>query len=103
MALEALGIRFVLSTSTEDAVRTLQTGHYDLIISDMGRPPDSRAGYTLLTRVRDELRLNTPYLIYAGSNAPEHDAEARKCGANGSTGNPRDLFQRVVTVLGQST
>lgn len=103
MALEALGIRFVLSTSTDDAIERLHTERYDLIISDMGRPPDSQAGYTLLARVRDELKLKTPYLIYASSNAPEHDAEARQRGANGSTGNPGDLFQRVVAILGRGS
>ncbi len=99
MALEALGIRFVISTSTDDAVEKLRTGRYDLVISDMGRPPDSHAGYTLLSRVRDELKLKTPYLIYAGSNDPAHDAEAQKKGASGNTGNPRDLFRRVVGIL----
>jgi len=103
MALEALGIRFVLSTSTDDAIERLHIGRYDLIISDMGRPPDSQAGYTLLARVRDELKLKTPYVIYASSNAPEHDAEARRRGASGSTGNPRDLFQRVVAILGRGS
>ncbi len=101
MALEALGIRFVISTSTNDAIERLRSGRYDLIISDMGRPPDPQAGYTLLARVRDELKLKTPYLIYASSNAPEHDAEARRRGASGSTGNPRDLFQQVVALLGR--
>ncbi len=80
MALEALGIRFVISTSTDDAVEKLRAGRYDLVISDMGRPQDSQAGYTLLARVRDELNLQTAYLIYAGSSAPEHDAEARRRG-----------------------
>jgi CheY-like chemotaxis protein len=101
MALEALGISFVISMSTEDAVARLRSGRYDLIISDMGRPPDSQAGYTLLSRVREELKLKSPYLIYAGSNDPAHDAEARRRGASGSTGNPRDLFQRVVAILGR--
>lgn len=101
MALETLGIRFVISTSTDDAVERLRSERYDLIISDMGRPPDSQAGYTLLSKVREELKFKTPYLIYATSNAPEHDAEARQRGANGSTGNPRDLFQRVVAILGR--
>lgn len=99
MALEALGIRFVTSLSTEDALDKLRAGHYDLVISDMGRPPDSRAGYTLLSKIRDELRSNIPFLVYAGSNAPEHDAEARRRGANGSTASPSDLFQRVVSIL----
>lgn len=103
MALEALGIRFVISTSTDDAVEKLRAGRYDLIISDMGRPSDSQAGYTLLARVRDELKLKTPYLVYASSSAPEHDAEARRRGASGSTGNPRDLFQRVVAILGRES
>lgn len=102
MALEALGIRFVTSTSTDDALARLRSGAYDLVISDMGRPPDSRAGYTLLSKIRDELRLTVPYLVYASSNSPEHDAEARKLGASGSTGNPRDLFRRVVELLGQT-
>ena len=103
MALEALGISFVISMSTDDAVARLRSGRYDLIISDMGRPPDSQAGYTLLSRVREELKLKTPYLIYAGSNDPAHDAEARRRGASGSTGNPRDLFQRVVAILGRGS
>ena len=103
MALEALGISFVISISTDDAVARLRSGRYDLIISDMGRPPDSQAGYTLLSRVRDELKLKTPFLIYAGSSDPAHDAEARRRGASGSTGNPRDLFQRVVAILGRGS
>jgi CheY-like chemotaxis protein/Sec-independent protein translocase protein TatA len=99
MSLEALGIQFVISTSTDDAVAKLRAGRYDLVISDMGRPPDPRAGYTLLAEIRDKLKLTVPFLIYAGSNLPEHDAEARQSGASGSTGNPRDLFRRVVAIL----
>ena len=35
--------------STEEAMRYVQSGStYDVIITDMGRPPDPRAGYTLL-------------------------------------------------------
>jgi PleD family two-component response regulator len=45
-ALEALGVRFVLSTSTDDALDQLRRQTFDLIISDMGRPPDPQAGYT---------------------------------------------------------
>lgn len=99
MSLEALGIRFVISTSTDDAVAKLRNGHYDLVISDMGRPPDQHAGYTLLSKIRDELKLAVPFLIYASSNSPEHNAEALRRRASGSTGNPRDLFQRVVEIL----
>jgi CheY-like chemotaxis protein len=47
-ALEALGVNFVLATSTEEALKKISRQRFDAIISDMGRPPDSRAGYTLL-------------------------------------------------------
>jgi len=72
-----------------------------LIISDMGRPPDRQAGYTLLALVRNELRSDIPYIIYAGSNAPEHDAEARRRGATASTGNPTELLRLVTSALAE--
>jgi hypothetical protein len=51
-ALEALGVEIDISTSTDDALRRVRREPYDLIISDMGRPPDSQAGYTLLDKLR---------------------------------------------------
>jgi CheY-like chemotaxis protein len=97
-ALEALGIRFTLSTSTEDALEKTTVGTYDAIISDMGRPPDPRAGYTLLDSLRKRGDA-TPFVIYAGSNAPEHKAEARSHGALGSTNRAQELFELVLTAL----
>lgn len=97
-ALSSLGIAFTTSTSTDDALKKLSTGTYDAIISDMGRPGDPRAGYTLLEKVR-HMGINTPYIIYAGSNAPQHNAEAQRRGAYGSTGNPSTLFELVIGAL----
>jgi CheY-like chemotaxis protein len=97
-ALEALGIRVDISTSTEDALSRIRWRNYNMIISDMGRPPDARAGYTLL----DGLRARgdqTPYFIYASSRAPEHVAEARRHGAVGSTNSATELVQTVTEVL----
>ena len=97
-ALEAFGISFVISTSTDDALVKTRNQKFDVIISDMGRPPDSRAGYTLL----DELRRsgnNTPYIIYAGSRDPEHVAESKKHGAIGCTNRPDELFNYVLSAL----
>src|SRR5207245_6927541 len=65
-ALEALGIQFTISRSTEDALERLQTKSYNLIISDMARPPDPQAGYTLLEQVKAR-KITTPFIIYAGS------------------------------------
>jgi DNA-binding NtrC family response regulator len=39
--------------------------HLDAIISDMGRPSDPQAGYTLLDKVRSSGN-QIPFVIYAG-------------------------------------
>lgn len=90
-SLEALGVTFDLSLSTEDALTKLRARNYDLIISDMGRPPDPQAGYTLLDRLRASGD-QTPYIIYAGSRLPEHVAQAKEHGAVGCTNSARELI-----------
>jgi hypothetical protein len=84
-SMAAYNIGFVLAQSTGQALAELLKQHFDAIISDMGRPPDSRAGYTLLEAVRGSGD-RTPYFIYSGSRAPEHVREARSRGAQGSRG-----------------
>ena len=97
-ALEALGVDVDISTSTEDALTRIQWRRYDMIISDMGRPPDPRAGYTLLDALRSRGN-QTPYFIYGSSRAPEHVAEARRNGAIGCTNSPTELMRTVTEVL----
>ena len=97
-AMEAFGITFTLSTSTEDALEKTRLARYDAIISDMGRPPDPRAGYTLLDALRQR-NDRTPFVIYAGSNSPEHKAEARSHGALGSTNRAQELIQLVLSAV----
>jgi CheY-like chemotaxis protein len=99
-ALEALGVNFVLATSTDEALARITRQRFDAIISDMGRPPDSRADYTLL----DTLRSNgdqTPFIIYASSRNPKHVAESRRHGAIGCTNDPNELFEMVLSALGR--
>jgi CheY-like chemotaxis protein len=71
---------------------------FDAIISDMVRPPDDRAGYTLLRQLRAS-KDQTPYVIYASSNASEHKAEARNNGALGCTNRASELFEYVISAL----
>ncbi len=97
-SLEALGVSFVLATSTEEALENLAKQNFDAIISDMGRPPDPRAGYTLLDRIRANGD-RTPFIIYAGSNAPEHKDEARRHGAVSCTNRASELFSYVLKVI----
>lgn len=98
-SLEALGIQFTISKSTEDALNKLRQNNYDVIISDMGRPEDDRAGYQLLDEIK-KMGINTPFIIYSGSNLPEHKAEARQKGAYGSTNIATELFELVVSSIG---
>lgn len=95
-----LNLKFTNVRSTSEALAEIKREgeKYSLIISDMGRPGDPRAGYTLL----DELRkagMEVPYIIYAGSGASEHDAEARRRGAEGCTNNPQRLLDLVRTAI----
>jgi CheY-like chemotaxis protein len=101
-ALEAFGVRFVLSTSTDDALAKTHNRTFDAIISDMGRPPDPRAGYTLLDALRNRGD-QTPFVIYAGSRAPEHVAESQRHGAVGCTNRPQELIELVLSALGRSS
>lgn len=97
-ALEAFGIQVELSESTDDAMDKVRWRPYELIISDMGRPPDGQAGYTLLERLRGDGH-RIPFVIYAGSRAPEHVREAERRGALGCTNRPQELVRMVTEEL----
>lgn len=100
-ALEALGVRFALSTSTDDALDQVRRRSFDLIISDMSRPPDLHAGYTLLDKLRSEGE-RSPFVIYAGSSSPEDVRESRRRGALGYTNSPQELIRIVTQALGST-
>jgi CheY-like chemotaxis protein len=97
-AMEALGITFVLSTSTDDALAKIGQRTFGAIISDMGRPPDAKAGYTLLDEIRRR-GIQTPVVIYASSRAPDHFDEAVAHGAVGCTNRTSELVHMVVSAL----
>jgi len=97
-ALLSLGMRVELAMSTEEALTALEKKSFDVVISDMGRPPDAQAGYTLLKAMRERGDL-TPFVIYAGSNASEHKQLARERGALGSTNSPQELLDLVLRAV----
>jgi CheY-like chemotaxis protein len=98
-ALEALGVHFTICTSTEDALKELKGKAFDAIISDMGRPPDARAGYTLLEAIQ-KIGIHTPFIIYSkGANKPENQEEARKRGAYATAVGPQKLFTIIIKLL----
>jgi CheY-like chemotaxis protein len=97
-ALEALGVKITISTATDDALAKIGRQHFDAIISDMGRPPDPQAGYTLLDKLRTSGN-QIPFIIYASSRSPEHRTEAKRRGAVGCTNRATELFAMVVSAL----
>jgi CheY-like chemotaxis protein len=97
-AMEAYKIEFTLALSTGDALAKLRGSQFDAIISDMRRPPDPRAGYTLLEALRGSGDM-TPYFIYTRSNDPKHLREAISRGAKGSTNNGSELIVAVLVSI----
>ncbi len=97
-AMEAFGVRFVLSGSTEDALAQAARDRYDVIVSDMARGDDIRAGYTLLDALR-AAGSTVPLIIYASSRRPDHVADAKRRGAFGCTNRATELFDLVLAAL----
>ena len=97
-AFEAVGIRFTIACATEEALAVLNTRSFAAIISDMGRPPDSRAGYTLLDalRLRDD---KTPFINYGSSRSVEHQNETHQHGGQGCTNRPEELFKLMTAAI----
>lgn len=100
-ALEALGIQFTISKTTDDALERLQKRTYNVIISDMSRPPDRYAGYTLLEKMKS-MGITTPVIIYASGKKPEYVTEARRRGAVGTTNEPQELLEMVIKAVSGS-
>jgi len=98
--LETLGVRFVLSRSTGEALQAIEQQAFDAIISDMERESDVQAGIALLDSLRNRDN-RTPYIIYCGqSSAKRHRAEAFRKGAQGITSNSYEMFDLLSRVLG---
>ena len=93
-AFEAVGIKFTLALSTEEALKKMRDERFAAIISDMGRQEGPREGYVLLDNLRNNGN-NTPLFFYAASNAPQHKQETAEHGGQGCTNNPQELFEMV--------
>ena len=98
-ALKKLQLDVEQATSTESALAAMQRRHFDLVISDMGRGEDMRAGYGLLKAIRDQSN-QVPFLVFAGSDSPEFRREAAALGAQLSTNDMLELIDHVIKHLG---
>ncbi len=98
-ALRKFGLDIEQATTTEGAMSAFQRRKFDLVISDMGRGSDLRAGYGLLKLLRDRSS-NVPFFVFAGSDTPEFRREAAALGAQLSTNDMLELVDNVVKYLG---
>jgi CheY-like chemotaxis protein len=89
-ALRKFGLDIEQATSTEAAMAAVQRRKFDLVISDMARGDDMRAGYGLLKLLRDG-GSKVPFFIFAGSDTPEYRREATERGAQLSTNDMLEL------------
>lgn len=99
-ALRRLQLDIEQVVSTEAAVAAMRERRYDLIISDMGRGENMRAGYDLLEIVRDA-GIGVPFFVFAGSDRPEFREEAKQRGAQLSTNDMLELMDCIVHYLGR--
>ena len=97
-AFEAQGLEIRLALTTLEALSILKSDRFSIIISDMGRKEGSQEGYVLLEEIR-RTGNTTPFVIYAGSNLPEHKKMAIERGAIGSTNRAQELFSLVMSAI----
>jgi CheY-like chemotaxis protein len=97
-AFEKLGFNVTNALSTADALDHVEKRKYDLIISDMARPEGARAGFDLVSRLREQ-KVTVPLIIYSSANTPEMRAEATRLGAFGSTNRPDELLHLAADAL----
>jgi CheY-like chemotaxis protein len=89
------GVQFDMARSTGEALDKVaqNPGRYDFVISDLSRPEDRNAGYTLLDRLRKSGQ-TMPYILYTSARRADHET-ARRLGALESTSSPSRLLELV--------
>ena len=101
-ALKKFGLDIEQATSTERAMAAFQRRKCDLVISDMGRGDDMRAGYGLLKLLGDS-GSKLPFFLFAGSDTPEFRREAAERSAQLSTNDMLELVDEVAKYLGRTS
>jgi DNA-binding winged helix-turn-helix (wHTH) protein/tetratricopeptide (TPR) repeat protein len=99
-SMAALGLEFVLATSTEQAIDELGRQSFALVISDMKRGSEQRAGFTLLSAMHAN-KDSTPLIFYTSSCTEAEMAEAKRRGAVGCATLVSDLMQRSLAIIEQ--
>ncbi|MGF6879171.1 response regulator [Paraburkholderia sp. MM5477-R1] len=96
--LAEFGAEVSLATNTGEALQQIQTTPYAIVISNLSRNDDPKAGYTLLAQLSKQ-RNYPPYIIYTGSTTPKYVQEAKRKGAFGETSTAKELFELIVAAI----
>lgn len=92
LMLRDLGLSITQTLSTKNARRYLDRAHFDLVITDIGRDPDRRAGISLLKELRQR---HLPAIVYT-IGLDERAKEAEAAGARDVTWTPAKLLEAVL-------
>lgn len=92
---------YELATSTDEGLAVARGSLFDVVISDMGRPGDRRAVYSLLEGLRRDGNL-VPFVIYSAGRKPDHVGLALSLGALGTTDHQVELSAMVLRAVGRS-
>jgi CheY-like chemotaxis protein len=95
-AFTTLGVQVDEALDTPEAEAKLKTGHYDLIITDMGRDRGPRAG---LDQIKEAQLNHTPVIIFSSSWAPEHYGQERAYGVQLITYDEGDVYKAALKML----
>lgn len=92
---EEVGMRVDLARSTDEAIRELRRHSYDLVLSDIGRGDDARAGLSMLDAFRAE-GIDLPVVIYTSSFDSRRGVDPMIFGA---TNRPDDVINYVIDIM----
>jgi CheY-like chemotaxis protein len=94
-SLEERGVRVDTALSTEEALTKFNKFHYDIVISDMGRPEGDKAGIDLIRKIKAR-GPDTPVFIFSGFWAASNlRDEALKAGATEITSSGTTLLSAL--------
>lgn len=95
-ALEPLGVEVVQVRDSEDALSKLSRYPYDMVITDLDREGNPRAGLDFVKAMRQK-GLDLPVAVYTSPSALQaFGAEARQVGAQAVTASPSELVDSVL-------
>lgn len=98
IAFTSIGIDVVLSTTTDAAETELSKTNFDMIITDMSRPPDKEAGLSLIKYLHEH-GIKVPTIIYAAFWASKHLGKEEDFGAKLITNDPSQVYATVLNNL----